>query len=312
MKEEVRISCIFNPEAGRGRFRIGPSELEKMLKDKAREKNKELRLEMSVTERTGDAERIARKLSKKDTDTIVACGGDGTIYEAANGMVDSGKALGIIPIGSGNDTMTSINGGPRPMDDCISDIIRGIRHSVDVGMMNDRYFMNVVGVGMDAAINHEVAKRRGMVLRFGPTFQYFFCTFRVIPTWRDMEMLLTIDGTGEVKREIKMLTVGNGTTCGGGFRLTPLARMDDGLLDVGIINKAGTLRTLTSVPKAFKGKHLDLDLTDYRKMRSLKVRTEDDRELPYHIDGEKGFARSFEFQVFQGKMWTVHPLKGVN
>jgi diacylglycerol kinase family enzyme len=122
-----------------------------------------------------------------------------------------------------------------------------------------------------------------------------------------MEMRLVMDDGEPWEQTVKMLTVGNGTVCGGGFQLTPKAKLDDGLLDLSLINKAGILRTMTSVPKAFKGKHLDLDIVDYKQFKKLKVECLEERELPLHIDGEKGFSRELEFEVVRDQMWTVHP-----
>ncbi|MGA1873134.1 MAG: diacylglycerol/lipid kinase family protein [Thermoplasmatota archaeon] len=298
--------CVFNPEAGRGRFRIDAREIERRFRQEASKAGTEIDLQISETEVSGDAERISMHYRNSDIDIVAACGGDGTIYEVANGLVGSGKGIGIVPLGSGNDGIVSITGEKRSIEDCIADIVRGERHPMDIARMNDRYFVNVVGIGMDAAINHEVADRRDLVKKFGPTFQYAYCTFRVIPRWKDMEVRMTLDNDPAWEQKVKMLTIGNGTTCGGGFRLTPRAMMNDGLLDMSLIKSAGTLKTMWNVPKAFKGKHLEIDLTVYKQFRRLKVESLEDRELPLHIDGEKGFSREFEFEVLQDMMWTVH------
>ncbi|MBN1390005.1 MAG: YegS/Rv2252/BmrU family lipid kinase [Candidatus Thermoplasmatota archaeon] len=297
-----------NPEAGSGRFRMDPEELERRFMKAARSSGTEIDIEVVMTEVAGDAEKISRERRDSRIDVIAACGGDGTIYEVVNGSVGSGKGIGIVPLGSGNDGIVSITGLHRSIDDCISDIIRCDRHPLDIARMNDRYFLNVVGVGMDAAINHQVADRRDLVKRVGPTVLYTYCTFRVIPGWKDMEVLIELDDEEPMQIKAKMLTIGNGTTCGGGFRLTPKARMDDGLLDLSLIKSAGVLRTVLNVPKAFKGEHLNLDLTFYKKFRRMKVISLEDRELPLHIDGEKGFSREFEFEAVSGKIWTVHRL----
>ncbi|MBN1539934.1 MAG: diacylglycerol kinase family lipid kinase [Candidatus Thermoplasmatota archaeon] len=301
-----KVLCIFNPEAGRGRFRIGPGEIKRRFAEVSRRIGADIEMELIETSVPGDAERIGRENRGGDLDVIAVCGGDGTVYEVINGIAGSGKGFGIVPLGSGNDGIVSITGDHRSIDNCISDIVRCERHSIDIARMNDRLFLNVVGIGMDAAINHEVADRRDLVKRLGPTFLYTYCTFRVIPRWKDMDISLTIDDGQPVERKVKMLTIGNGTTCGGGFRLTPRARMDDGLLDLSLIKTAGIIKTMVNVPKAFKGDHLGIDLTIYRQFRKLSVRSLEDRELPLHIDGEKGFSREFDFQVLPGKIWTVH------
>jgi diacylglycerol kinase family enzyme len=85
--------------------------------------------------------------------------------------------------------------------------------------------------------------------------------------------------------------------------------MNDGLLDMSLIRGAGTLRTLFNVPKAYKGTHLSVkSLTEYRKLSSLRLKANEDRDLPFHMDGEKGFSRDLDFKVVQDMMWTVHPL----
>jgi YegS/Rv2252/BmrU family lipid kinase len=304
----LRVLCIFNPEAGKGRFRFSPSDLRSSLEEEASRQGKDISVEIVETRHPGDAEKISKEGVGEDLDIVVACGGDGTVYEVTNGIAGSGKALGIIPLGSGNDDIVSITGECRSIEDCISDIVKGERHGIDIARMNDRLFMNVVGVGMDAAINHEVAKRRDMVKRFGPTFQYVYCTFRVIPRWKDMKVRLTLDDDKPEEFMVKMLTIGNGTTCGGGFRLTPKARMSDGKLDLSIIKHAGILKTMVNVPKAFKGEHLELDMTIYRQFRKLSLECLEDRTLPFHIDGEKGFSKDYQFEIVTGAMWVVHPI----
>jgi len=302
---ERRIALIFNPEAGTGRFRVSGEELKEEILRSGKESAGGIEVDLFSTGCPGDCEELSKRAVREGYDTVVASGGDGTILEAANSLAGSDTALGVLPIGSGNDTLCSI-AGHASRDICIQDIVRGKTRTMDLGVLNGRYFVNVVGLGLDAAVNHDVARRREMVKRIGPTGMYILGAVRMILRYRGTAVELILDGGGTLRREAYMITVGNGTTCGGGFRLTPRARMDDGLLDVSVIRPANPLKALSQLRRAYKGTHIGRKEVTYWQVKGLSIRSLEG-EVPYHMDGEGGMGSIFDIGVAPRAIKTVHP-----
>jgi len=174
--------------------------------------------------------------------------------------------------------------------------------------MNGIHFLNVVGIGLDAEINHSVARRRGMVKRIGPALTYTLGAVKVLLLYRPYEIEIWKDGKDFGSHIISLCTIGNGTTCGGGYKLTPRAIMNDGLLDLSISGYLGKMRSISNIKTAFEGKHVFLPENTYSTFRKLEIRS--DRELPYHLNGEAGFAEKIEVEVHPESIRTVHPHLG--
>ena len=171
-----------------------------------------------------DAGRIARE-SIGGYEVIVAVGGDGTVSQVVSGMVSSSLPLGIIPAGSGNDFIKSLN-IPNDLEKAFEIVIRGTTRVIDVGRINGIFFANGVGIGFDAAVNRASYSinhsKKGLLL-------YVWALVKTLGRFNPVPMTVTMNGERR-EQEVFLLSVGNGTTVGGGFRLTPHARLDDGLL----------------------------------------------------------------------------------
>lgn len=183
------------------------------------------------TEYAGHAEKLAKE---SDEDIVVAVGGDGTVNEVARGVIGTGKALGIIPCGSG-DGLARHLGLSHNIEKAIKTIENGKCENMDAAEVNGRLFFSVCGVGFDAVVSERFAKcgKRGLVnyIKQG------------LKTWRDYIpniYSIEIDGV-TIRTEALLITVGNSNQWGNEAKIAPLADCRDGLLDVTIVDKFGVL-----------------------------------------------------------------------
>ena len=281
MKKYLVIS---NPAAGRGRAVSVRLKVLELLRSKG------VAFDLELTTGPKQATGIARK-AVAAYDVIVALGGDGTVNEVAQGMLFSGKQLGIIPTGSGNDFIKAL-GIPNSIEAAVDILLKGDARVIDAGKINDSYFVNGVGIGFDAAVNqagYEIDhSRRGLWLYVGALMRTLG-KFQPVP--------VTISLNKETFRQnIFLLTVGNGTTCGGGFKLTPHAKIDDQLLDVTIVSPLGIPTLLWHLPKVFLG---TIDRVRHaRLLRTSRIVVQSPGPIPVHLDGEV-YAGPFDELVIE-------------
>jgi len=276
---------IANPAAGRGRSRAIVLKVVELLKQKG------VQFDLELTRSPGDAANIARN-ALSSFDVIVVVGGDGTVNEVLPGMLFSQTPLGIIPGGSGNDLIKSLS-IPANMEKAVDVLLQGKTRSVDVGKINTRYFANNVGFGFDAAVN----KASYSINNAKQGLRLYLCAlFRTLGRYDPVRLKLFMDHSS-IEQDLFLVSIGNGTTCGGGFRLTPHAKVDDGLLDVTIVRPLSIPTLLWHLPKVFLG---TFDRVSYATMlRTTKITIESIGTVPIHVDGESfaGDAGHYEIEV---------------
>lgn len=229
---------------------------------------------MEFTSCAGNAVDIARNAGE---DVIVAVGGDGTVNEVARGIAGTGKTLGIIPCGSG-DGLARHLGIRGSFSHMISIIEQGYTASLDWGTIDGKPFFSVCGAGLDAIVSERFAKagKRGL-----KTY-----VREALSTWRNFtpgHYRITVDGVGS-ETDAVLVTVGNSSQWGNGARITPLARTDDGLLDVSIVEMFRTIEIPALVFRLMTG-----TINRSRHVRCLKgkeIRIERDSAGPCHYDGD--------------------------
>lgn len=236
--------------------------------------------EIHITDHPGHATELARSAAKH-CHTVVAVGGDGTVNEVVNGLVGTPAQLGILPAGSGNDLAWQL-GLTRQLKRNLRTLIAGRIRNMDVGQINgERYFINGFGAGFDG----EVARRVRAYLRYSHGYAaYLLAVLRTLATYRFRHVRLTIDD--HVVRDQTMLFVSccNGTTYGGGFRVAPSAKLDDGLLTVCAVDKVGRWYALRNLPRFTRGTHLILPEVHTYTGRHMVI--ESDVPQPAQADGE--------------------------
>ena len=279
----ISYTFIVNPAAGKGAGERITRPLRVILEAF------KMPYELVLTERVGHATVLARTASGE---VVVGVGGDGTLNEIVNGLMGTGKALGIVPAGSGNDFIRSV-GIPRGLARAVEKLRSGLRRLVDVGSVRclgatgpdsdefqkPRWFLNGVGVGFDAAVAARIKEIR--YLRGTPL--YMAAVFQTLGRYQNPRLTVDIDGDHREGRHL-LIAIGNGTCAGGGFYLTPRASVSDGLLDFCLIGDVGKLRILRLMPLVLWGKHVSKEGVNYVRGRNIVISSED--RFHVHADGE--------------------------
>jgi diacylglycerol kinase (ATP) len=275
-----KIKLILNPTANHGRSVREAADLRLLMVKHNTDWN--------GTEYPGHAIEIARQAGEQGYDLVVALGGDGTVHEVINGLMQVPKetrpALGIVPLGSGND-FAHILGIPANSGEALLSAVNGQPHPLDIGSVcdeNDRleYFNNTIGMGFDSVVNMYTRK-----ITFIHGFpMYFFALMRTI--FRNFDPIDLHVETDQETWDLRslMLALGNGPREGGGFVITPDAKLDDGLLNYVTIKKISRLMMLRLVPEVMKGTHGRFKQVRMGTCRRMIVTSQ--QRLYVHCDGE--------------------------
>jgi len=253
--------------------------------------------ELVLTDAPRAGERIAAEAARAGR-AVVAVGGDGTVAEAANGILASGRGvpLGIVPAGNGNDYAFHTLGLPRDVRRALEVALAGTPVAMDVGRVNGRYFVNSLGVGIDANIAVAAERMKRIPFLRGQAL-YYTASLRELIFHYDRCPRLAVSHDDEVRpqREYAMAAVGLGPTAGGGFLFNPGADPRDGLFDVCMIVKPSQMRALRLLPLVEQGKHVDQP--EVTRVRARTVTLEADGPIHAHLDGEVISAPRFEARI---------------
>ena len=250
-----------------------------------------LSFDHEYTEGVGHAIELAKTAASDGYRYVVAVGGDGTVNEVANGILHSTEAgsmaLGVISTGTGSDFARSV-GIPRHYVNACSALASPQRKLIDVGVVEyqskgqsvRRFFVNVAGIGFDAAA---VETTERMPKYFGGTIPYLAGLIRTLFGYRNKSVVLRIGDRVEEARLLSVV-VSNGKYFGGGMHVAPEASLDDNLLDVVIIGDIGKFDLLKSLPMVYKGTHGDHPKVSMEK--ATKIDVESPERILVHADGE--------------------------
>ena len=274
---EKRACVILNPHANRGVARS----VERDLTQAAAAAGWQVTLR--TTDHPGHEVELGKRAAAERWPLIIAAGGDGTVHGVANALLatESDAVLGHIPIGTGNDFAKTLGLPPRKSADNLLHVLtKGTVRRFDVGLVINEYFINGMGVGFGAeVVRHTLAMKRlkGFLLYLGAVYKTF---------WRFEPLTVDLRSSEHsLAGAVTLVEVAIGTTAGGGFRLTPNAKPDDGLFDVCVIDKVSTIQFLRWVPRCIKGTHVDLEPVTMFQTTHVTV-TGEDRSLSMHLDGE--------------------------
>lgn len=276
----MRVMVILNPSADLGHG-LGKMEVVK--------REGEIRggLDLVVTDSAGHAVDLARSAAAYGYDVVVAAGGDGTVHEVINGLVQNGQStakLGVIPIGSGNDFAYAL-GIPTTIPESLDVIFNSATLPVDLGAVEDdrgkfELFHNNLGVGFDANVVirvEEITALHGFAKYFWGVLKTLVLDFRPI------HLQMRFDDE-QAEHDVLFVAFGIGPRHGGGFMLTPDALVDDNLIDTCAVWPIGRVRALSLLYAAIKGTHTRLSVVSMRQNREIAISSQ--RALPIHIDGE--------------------------
>ena len=264
------------------------------------------RLDVSVTWEEGDAARFAADASGGDCDVIVACGGDGTVNEVVDGIVskhDSPRAaVAVVPLGTANDFAAGCNLPLRQPQKALEIAATGPVTPIDVGVVNDRHFINVATGGFGAEVTSRTPPDMKQALGGAA---YTVMGIITAMTWNPHHCTLTLaDGTTH-EGDVSVLAVGNGRQAGGGYQLCPRALLDDGLLDLMVVHGAN-LPSFGTV--LYEMNHPDDETNRYASYRQLdSFHIQSQSEMQLNLDGEPMRAKSFQFRVLPRRLPFVLP-----
>jgi YegS/Rv2252/BmrU family lipid kinase len=239
---------------------------------------------------------LAQAAGEAGDSLLVVVGGDGTVNEVANGVAGTGAELAVLSSGTGQD-FARTHGIPSKFDDAVRVALEGGTRVIDLGRVEvaggaTRYFANVGSAGMSGAVARRANR---MTKRFGGKATFFFALTREFLAWRNTQVAVELDGG--VRREGAMhdVIVANGRYHGGGMRLAPDARQDDGLFEVVTIGDVTKLDFLTTAPKLYSGRYLAHPKVE--PLRSETVAIESAEPLPLEVDGEPIGTTPARFEI---------------
>jgi len=283
-----KIFIIWNPASGGKASKIC-RQLERYLS------TEHIAFHLEDTKLTRSATTSVREnLDASYTDLIII-GGDGTINEAINGL-DFDIPVSIVPAGTGDDFVKMINIGDS-LEEQIHTAVHGVEAKIDLGLCNNRKFVNGVGIGFDGQIVEDMQSKRVPLLKGHAA--YYYHVLRILGGYRERQVQFTIDGNS-YERHLILLTVGNGSTFGGGFKLMPVAKIDDRQLEVCAIGKISGFRRFLNVIKLSKGSHGKLKEVSF--YRGEEVTVSENAALFAHIDGERLGNPPFTIKVLPGAL----------
>lgn len=281
----MKSRVIYNPSAGMRTLREDLNRAVSVLVARG------WSVEISETAHSGDATRLAREAAAEKLDAVIAVGGDGTVNEVANGLVDSETALGVLPLGTANVWAKEMGLPPGDLLTAAQRLADAEVRSIDVGEVRSediapRVFILWSGIGLDALITHDVEPQREMKRRFG---MFFFWLIGIRDAWsyRGKRVTMIFDGKRTRKRVLMALAC-NVQLYAGIVRIAPNAKFDDGLLDVVVFKGTGFWATAWHLVRVFFGAHVRDPQTEIRRVSSVTVIG---KNLPLHVDAEPiGYA----------------------
>lgn len=254
------------------------------------------------THAAGEGEQLARKAVELKANLVIAAGGDGTINEIIQGLAGSETALGVLPNGTVNVWARELG---IPLDEAGARdlLVHGRTRSVDLGCVNGRYFLLMVGIGFDGkviqAVERKPLKRLGVI-------GYALAALWLGPGYNGFPVVVQTDGL-VVKTRALQIFVGNTQLYAGAFKFTWRAKIDDGLLDLCIVRKRNLPGRIVVLWDFLLRREQRRLWVRYDTFTSIKIETL--RPVAYHIDGEVAGYTPATFQVAPAALKVIVPQK---
>lgn len=295
-----RARIIYNPTSGRELFRRHlPEVLEKM-------EIAGYETSCHATTCEGDATAAAITAVERNFDLIVAVGGDGTLNEVVSGISTFEKRpkIGLIPMGTTNDFARAVH-IPRDINKAVDIIIQGDSIPVDVGRMNERYFINIAGGGRMTELTYEVPSKLKTVLG---QMAYYLKGIEMIPSIRSSSVRIEYDG--EVFDDKAMMFLIGLTNSVGGFeKLAPDASINDGKFTLLILKEVNMAEFIRLASLALRGEHLTNPHVIYAKASRISVTSKE--RVMLNLDGEFGGVLPAVFQNLEKHIEVLVPIQSL-
>ena len=287
---------LYNPEAGGRRARRAVERLSEIPD-----------LELRTTRDIPELTREARSSAERGRPLLLVAGGDGTVHHAIQALAGSDCALGIVPTGSCNDFARALGVDADPVRAARAAL--GATHRrVDLGRLGDRVYAGVAAIGFDSAIlgfirDRNPGTRRGWV--------YPYAALRTMLSFEPPEVAVDWPG-GSHSGRVLLTVVANSPRFGGGMQIAPDARLDDGWLDLVIVEAVGRPTLLGLLPRLYRGRHVGHSAVRTVRVREAQVRC--DPPLCFHGDGEpmaQARPEGTRIEVWPGALRVAVARRGV-
>lgn len=289
---------IVNPVAGKGRaLRVVP-EIESRFEGFPHT------YEISVTKAPGHAKEIAREAAlRHENIRLYSVGGDGTLNEVVNGIADSGTELGIIPCGSGNDAARCLYPVLNPVK-----LIRVLPDSasipVDLGRLNDKYFINIASIGFDADVVLNRNYFKGFPFVSGSA-SYVLGVLAALIKCKKYKLKIYLDGSDPLEKELLLSIFANGSYYGGGMKAAPRAKIDDGKLEFYLVDSCSRLKILRFFPRFRKGLHETME--EVTHIQGTRAVIESNIPFPVNIDGDVNLETRVTVEILPRNISIIIP-----
>lgn len=267
----TRVSILINPIAGGRKCRKLYPEVVRRLKDSG------VTCDMTVSQYPGQITDLASELAVRGCETVVVCGGDGTINEVINGIAGTDTALGIVPLGTANDFATNM--GIKDVDGACDIIKQRQTKKIDlVRVNNDKFFGGTACLGFDAEVAAFASSRT-----LSPFLMHVLGGFWKFFSYKPKTVELRFDGQ-KCFGDILLVAFGNIRSYAKGMLITPEALFDDALLDICVIKHMPRWKVLSTFPTVYKGAHVNQDEVTLHRTGAVFVQSADPMDL--YADGD--------------------------
>lgn len=252
------IAVLVNPTAGKGRGGRIAALVVPILRDAGYD------VRELVGRDADEALDLTRATVERGVEAVVAIGGDGLTHLAAQALAHTETRLGLVPAGTGNDVARNLG---LPLRDPVAAshvVMGGSERVIDLARIGEKYYVTVLAAGFDAVVN----ERANQMTWPKGQMRYNLATVAELSTFTPIPYVVDLDGR-QHRFEAMMVAVGNGPSYGGGLRITEGAVLDDGVLDVVVIEPMSKVELVRTYPKLFKGTHVHH--RDYRHHHARRV-----------------------------------------
>ena len=284
MMSMKRARIIYNPTSGREAIKKNLPDVLEILENAGYETS------AHATTGEGDAIEAAKLAVERRYDLVVAAGGDGTINEVVNGMAEQEyrPKLGIIPVGTTNDFARALQ-IPRDIVAAAEIIAKGDRIPIDIGRMNEKYFINIGGGGSLTELTYDVPSKLKTVLG---QLAYYLRGIEMLPSLKATNMTIEYDGK-LFEGEAMLFLVGLTNSIGGFEKLSPSSSINDGMFTLLILKKTNLADFIRIASLALRGEHVNDPKVIYTKENRIKVHSYE--KVLLNLDGEFGGVLPAEF-----------------
>jgi diacylglycerol kinase (ATP) len=291
----ARVAVVANPTAGHGKAGTLIGKVDAAL-DRLR-----IEHEIRVTRSPEEMRETAGKLAAGGATIVAVLGGDGSVNAAVNGVLGSAAALSVLPAGTGDDFASAI--GVGKLDVALRQLADPQIRAIDVVKVTAgttvRHFVNVAGAGFDSEVNETA---NAMTVRLGGTGTYVAAVVKTLSRFVPARYEVAVDDDAFTV-DAMLAVVGNGMTYGGGMKVLPSARVDDGLLDVCIVEQLSKPAFLRAFPRVYTGSHATHPKV--RMLRGTRVTMEANRKIQLYADGERVGPLPAVFELLPGALDVV-------